>query len=120
MKTNSIRLSCVVIISLGGANVAFPAGFYNSGAGARSTALGGVYTASGDSALEAMAINPAGLTTLTSRPVDLSFEGLFARGSFVHSANSDGKLQHTAGLVPFGAFGTPIGKSRFSIGFAET
>ena len=120
MKRNSSRLFCVITLGLGAAGVALPAGFYNNGAGARSTALGGVYTASGDSALEAMAINPAGLTTLTGRTVDLSFEGLFVRGSFQNSANADGKLQHTAGLVPFGAFGTPIGKSRFSIGFAET
>src|SRR5262249_31431044 len=116
MKKNLSRLFWVFTLGLGAANVALPAGFYNNGAGPRSTGIGGVYTASGDSALEAMAINPAGLTTLTSRTVDLSFEGLFVRGSFQNSANSDGKLQHTAGLVPFGAFGTPIGKSRFSIG----
>jgi long-chain fatty acid transport protein len=120
MKSNSLRLFCLIALGLAAEHAALSQGFYNSGAGARSAALGGAYTASGDSALEAMAINPAGLTTLTARTLDLSFEGLFARGQFVNSANQNGRMENTAGLVPFGAFGTPLGKSRFSIGFAET
>jgi long-chain fatty acid transport protein len=43
--------------------------------------------------------------------------GMFARGQFTNSANSDGRLDSN-GALPYGAFGTPIGKSRFSLGIA--
>ena len=64
-----------------------------------------------------MAINPAGLTRLAAPTLDLSAVGIFARGQFTNSANSDGRLD-SVGVVPYGAFGTRIGKSRFSLGVA--
>lgn len=91
--------------------------FLTSGASARSTAAGGVYLPSSDNALDAMAINPAGLTSLSAPTLDLSVAAMFARGQFVNSANSNGRLDSN-GAVPFGAFGTPLGKSRFSVGVA--
>ncbi len=91
--------------------------FLTSGASARSTATGGAYLASGDSALDAMAINPAGLTLLGAPRLDISVAGMFARGQFTNAANSNGRLDSN-GVVPYGAFGTPVGKSRFSVGVA--
>jgi long-subunit fatty acid transport protein len=42
---------------------------------------------------------------------------MFARGKFINSANSNGRLDSN-GVVPYGAFGMPLGKSRFSFGVA--
>ena len=35
MKSNSLRLLCLIALGLGAESLALPAGFYNSGAGAR-------------------------------------------------------------------------------------
>src|ERR1700722_18792209 len=91
--------------------------FLTSGASARSAAIGGAYLPSSDSALDAMAMNPAGLTRLSAPRLDVSVVGMFARGQFTNSANSDSRLDSN-GALPYGAFGTPIGKSRFSLGIA--
>ncbi|MFN0100522.1 MAG: OmpP1/FadL family transporter [Bryobacteraceae bacterium] len=93
--------------------------FLRSGASARSAATGGAYLPGSDSPLDAMAINPAGLALLTGRVVEVSAAGMFARGRFVNSSNPAGRLS-AQGLVPYGAFGTPIGRGRIIIGFAST
>ena len=90
--------------------------FYWNAAGARSMALGGVYVPSSSGALEALATNPAGLSVLSARSVDVSVTGMFARGSFTNSVNQDSPMQTAPGVMPYGAFGTPIGHSRFSFG----
>lgn len=90
--------------------------FYWNTASARSMALGGVYLPSSSGAIDALAANPAGLTELSARTIDLSITSIFARGSFSNSVNSDSHLKDSPGVVPYGAFGTPIGHSRFSLG----
>ncbi len=87
---------------------------------ARSTGLGGVYVASSDNVLDALAINPAGLTSLRGRTLDLSMAAVFARGSFRNSVNQDAPLATSPGAVPYGAFGMPIGHSRFTFGLGMT
>jgi long-chain fatty acid transport protein len=77
-------------------------------------ALGGVYVPSSSDPLDALASNPAGLTVLGSRAADLSLGGAFSRGSFTNSVNSNAPLQSPPGAMPYGAYGAPIGKSRFS------
>src|SRR5580698_1212495 len=62
--------------------------FYWNTASARSMALGGVYLPSAEGALDALAANPAGLTELNARTVDLSVTSIFARGSFSNSVNN--------------------------------
>jgi long-chain fatty acid transport protein len=94
--------------------------FYWSTASARSMAMGGVYLPSTGSAIDAMTANPAGLTALSSRTVDISLTGIFASGSFTNSVNANTPLKDSPGVVPYGAFGTPIGHSRFSIGLGVT
>lgn len=90
--------------------------FYWNTASARSMALGGVYIPSAAGALDALAANPAGLTELSSRTIDFSVSAIFARGSFSDSVNADSHLHDSPGVIPYGAFGMPVGHSRFSFG----
>lgn len=83
-------------------------------------AEGGIYVPSSSGVLDALAANPAGLAALDSPVADFSLSGVFARGSFSNTVNSNAPLDTSPGLIPYGAFGTPIGKSRFSIGIGET
>lgn len=90
--------------------------FYWSSASTRSLALGGVYVPSTSDALGALTTNPAGLTYLSSPTLDLSMSAVFARGSFSNSVNSNSSMTTAPGVIPYGAFGMPIGKTRFSFG----
>jgi long-subunit fatty acid transport protein len=90
--------------------------FYWNTASARSMALGGVYVPSSGSALDALSANPAGLTALSGGTLDLSVTSIFARGSFTNSVNTNAPYTGSPGVIPYGAVGTPLGHSRFSIG----
>ena len=90
--------------------------FYWNSASTRSLALGGVYVPSASDAIGALTTNPAGLTYLSSPTLDLSMSAVFARGSFSNSANTNSPMTTAPGVIPYGAFGMPIGKSRFSFG----
>jgi long-subunit fatty acid transport protein len=92
--------------------------FYWNTASASSMAMGGVYLPSQGGALDALASNPAGLTLLGSRTLDLSLTSVFANGSFSNSVNNNVPLKDTPGVIPYGAFGMPIAHSRFSFGVA--
>jgi long-subunit fatty acid transport protein len=94
--------------------------FYSNTASARSQALGGIYVTSSDDAIDALAANPAGLTSLSGRTLDLSVSLMLPRGSFSNSVNSSAQLSQTPGALPFGAFGMPIRHSRFSLGIGFT
>lgn len=94
--------------------------FYWNTAGSRSQALGGTYAASSSDVLGALAANPAGLTELRGRNLNLETDAVFARGSFSDSVNSDAPLTNSAGAVPYVAFGMPIGHPRFSFGVGMT
>lgn len=94
--------------------------FYGGGVTARTSAQAGVYLPSSDNALDALALNPAGLTALSAPTINLSTTGILARGSFSNAANNDSPMQTTRGVVPMGAFGTPLGNSRWSVGAAFT
>ncbi len=90
--------------------------FYWNSASTRSLALGGVYVPSATDAVGALTTNPAGLSFLSSPTLDLSMSAIFARGSFSNSANTNSQMTTSPGVIPYGAFGMPIGKSHFSIG----
>jgi long-chain fatty acid transport protein len=90
--------------------------FYWNSASTRSLALGGVYVPSTSDAIGALTTNPAGLTYLSSPTLDLSMSAVFARGSFSNSVNNSSPMDTAPGVIPYGAFGMPIGKSRFSFG----
>jgi len=91
--------------------------FLLSGAGARTAGTGGAWIPSSTSALGAMAVNPAGLALLSGPVLDFGAYGAFATGQLLNSANTNGKLS-SAGVVPLGAFATPLGTSRLTIGIA--
>jgi long-subunit fatty acid transport protein len=90
--------------------------FYWNSASTRSLALGGAYVPSTSDAVGALTTNPAGLTYLSSPTLDLSMSAVFARGSFSNSVNNNAPMTTSPGVIPYGAFGMPIGKSRFSFG----
>lgn len=93
-------------------------GALGNGISSRSTALGGATVASVASPLEAMQENPAGLTQLSGRSVDLSVTSMFATGNFTNSVSSSGTIVTSAGTLPYGAFSTPLGSSRLKLGIA--
>jgi long-subunit fatty acid transport protein len=90
--------------------------FYWNSASTRSLALGGAYVPSTSDAIGALTTNPAGLTYLSGPTLDLSMSAVFARGSFSNSVNNNAPMTTSPGVIPYGAFGMPIGKSRFSFG----
>jgi len=93
-------------------------GALGNGISARATALGGTTVASAEGPLEAMQSNPAELTSLNGRSLDLSVTSLFASGSFTNSVSNSGTIQTSAGTLPYGAFGMRVG-SRFVLGFSS-
>jgi long-subunit fatty acid transport protein len=90
--------------------------FYWSTASAQSMGLGGVYLPSSGGVIDSLASNPAGLALVGGRTLDLSLTSILARGSFSNSVNTNVPLNDGPGVMPYGAFGMPIGHSRFSIG----
>lgn len=107
-----LALLCFALI----APSAFSQSFYWNTASARSQALGGVFVPSASDPLDALAANPAALTTLAGRSLDFSMSVIQPRGSFSNAVNSDAQLSKTPGLLPYMAFGMPISHSRFSFG----
>src|SRR5579864_6406499 len=95
---------------------AFAQSFYWNTASARSQALGGIYVTSSDDAVDALAANPAGLTSLSGRTLDASVSLMLPRGSFSNSVNSSAPMSQSPGAIPYGAFAMPIRHSRFSFG----
>lgn len=89
--------------------------FFNAGISARTAAGAGIYVSSAGSAVDALSLNPAGLSSLSGPVVDVSVVGLLARGSFSNAANSDSPMRFNAGGTAFAAFGTRIGASRWSV-----
>ena len=85
-------------------------------ASARAQAMGGVYLPSSRGVVDSLTANPAGLTSVSSATLDLGSSSIFTHGSFTNSANSESPLRNAPGIVPYGAFGAPLGKSKFSFG----
>ncbi len=94
--------------------------FFGAGVSAQTAANGGIYIPSSNNVSDALAINPAGLTALSAPTVNLSAAGIFAHGSFSNLTNTNSPMQTTAGVIPFGAFGMPLGHSRWTIGAGFT
>lgn len=89
--------------------------FFNGGVTARTAGSAGVYVPAIGSALDALSVNPAGLSHLNGRVAELSAFGLLARGSFSNATNNDSPMRFNAGAMPFGAFGMPLGQSRWTV-----
>jgi long-subunit fatty acid transport protein len=94
--------------------------FYWDTASTRSTGMGGVYVASSSNVVDALASNPAGLSYLRGRNLNVEADAIFARGSFSDASNNGAPLGDSPGFIPYGAFGMPIPHSRFSFGVSLT
>jgi long-chain fatty acid transport protein len=102
------------------AGVAQTGGALSNGISARATSLGGATVASVTSPLEAMQGNPAGLTELSGRSVDVSGDILFVNGSFDSSVSNGGKVNRFGGALPYAAFALPLRSGRLKFGFSVT
>ena len=109
-----VMVALVLLLSL--CRTATAQDFYWSTASVRSNGLGGVYVASSTDVVDALAANPAGLSVLRGGNLDLAVDTVFARGSFSNAVNNNAPLSTDPGVVPYGAFGMPIGHSKFSFG----
>jgi long-chain fatty acid transport protein len=119
MKPSYLCVKCLVVrclVAVGMATAIHAQGFYWNTASARSMALGGVYLPSQAGVIDSLAANPAGLALVGGRTLDLNLTSIFSHGSFSNSVNTNAPLNNAPGVIPYGAFGTPIGHSRFSIG----
>jgi long-subunit fatty acid transport protein len=93
--------------------------FYGVGVSADTNRRAGIFSPSSNSPMDALALNPAGLTALSAPTVNLSLAGIFARGSFSNASNISSPMASNEGYVPFGAFGLPIGaRWVFGVGVA--
>ncbi len=82
--------------------------------------MGGAVVASPNQPLEIMADNPAGLARVNSRDLNAGFVTMFTQGQFSNAVNSKAPSNAFGGAAPYGAFVTPIGSSRFKLGFSAT
>jgi long-subunit fatty acid transport protein len=85
-------------------------GALDNAVSARSESLGGATVASVTSPLEAMQGNPAGLSGLSGRSLELNVTSLFATGSFTNSVSSTGSIVTSAGTIPYGGFTVALSK----------
>lgn len=85
-------------------------GIYRNGIGARSVALAGADVAYAEGPLAAMALNPAGMSTLSGPSADASLLGGILNGEFTNAANPGGaKLDDGLRVGGEGAFAMPLG-----------
>lgn len=110
----------VSLFTFAGNMVAQGSAALGNGLSAAATARGGTVVAERSSPLDAVEGNPAGLAGVSARELDISAIGLVAGGSFENSANQNSGLRGIAGALPYGAFATPIGRSRWSASAAVT
>ena len=89
--------------------------FFGAGVSASTAARAGIYLPSSFNVVDALAINPAGLSALGAPTADLSALGLLAQGSFSNRVNSQSPMRFNAAAIPFGGFGMPLGHSRWTV-----
>jgi long-chain fatty acid transport protein len=113
------KLSSALLVLACMAMPAFAQSFNWSASSPSSIALGGIYVPSSSNAQDALAANPAGLSALGARTLDLTLTTVAPRGSFSNSVNNNAHLDGTPGVLPYGAFGMPVRHSRvtWAVGF---
>ena len=117
-KSRSAPLITFVLLFLFSSNALLHGnGIYRNGIGARAISIGGANAASPESALEAMAANPAALATLRNPELALGLTAAFAEGRFINRSNETSRLS-TAGLLPDFAFSLPLNSDRFTLGIS--
>ncbi len=113
LRSRLTLLSSLLLLAAAGAH---GQDFFANAGGVRSTSLGGTYVVSSTDTIGALSANPAGLTFLRGENLNLEADVFIPRGSFSNSVNDGAPLKSNTAVVPYGAFGMPIGHSRFSFG----
>ncbi len=118
-QINSIARTLLVGMMLGAVPiVACAGGIYRDGAGARALSLGGATVGQPNVALEAMQINPAGLSAVRSRQLQVGLGGVLANGEFSNAANSGAEIDRQFGVWPEAAVAFPLGTTPVTLGLA--
>lgn len=112
------RAGSVMLALWGALNIAPAGGIYRDGAGARALSLGGASVGRPDIALEAMQINPAGLSTVKDPQLQLGFGGGLPNGEFSNAANAGADLDDSFGAWPEAAIVFPLGATPVTLGLA--
>src|SRR5258707_15178727 len=114
---SSLRKVCVLLfLSVAVSGFAQTGGALGNGISSHAISMGDTTVASSVSPLEAMQGNPATLTELSGRSLDLSVTSMFATGSFTNSVSNTGTIATGAGVLPYGAFAMPLGSKHWKLG----
>lgn len=114
---SSFRKVCLLVfLSVAVGAYAQTGGALGNGISSHAISMGGTTVASSVSPLEAMQGNPATLTELSGRSLDLSVTSLFATGSFTNSVSNSGSIATTEGVLPYGAFSMPLHSQKWKLG----
>jgi len=111
----SMAAAACTLLGLAGARLQAQ-DFYHGGVSASTVAQAGIYAPTSGNAIDALALNPAGLTKLGGLTVNSILVAGAARGNFTDSTNDHSSMRLRLAAVPIGAIGGPIGHSRFSAG----
>jgi len=113
----SFRIACVsAILLLTASGFAQTGGALGNGISSHAISMGDTTAASSVSPLEAMQGNPATLTELSGRSLDLSVSSLFATGNFTNSVSNTGSIATFEGVLPYGAMAVPLHSQRWKLG----
>ncbi len=88
--------------------------FYHGGVSAQTVAQGGIYAPTSGNALDALALNPAGLTKLRALTINSILVAGAPFGRFTNATNDLSPMRLRVEAVPVGALGGSLGSSRFS------
>jgi long-chain fatty acid transport protein len=114
---SSFRKVCVLLFLLVAASgFAQTGGALGNGISSHAVSMGGTTAASSVSPLEAMHGNPATLTELSGRSLDLSVTSLFVTGNFTNSVSNTGSIAPFEGVLPYGAFSMPLHSPKWKLG----
>jgi long-chain fatty acid transport protein len=115
---SSLRNVCFLVLLLAAVSgFAQTGGALGNGISSHAISMGDTTVASSVSPLEAMQGNPATLTELSGRSLDLSVTSMFATGNFTNSVSSTGTIATGAGVIPYGAFSMALSR-RWKLGFS--
>lgn len=117
VKSGSLRVVFAVLLSSIVPTCAPRAqDFYHGGVSAQTVAQAGIYVPTSGNAIDALALNPAGLTKLSAVTINTLLIAGSPRGSFTNAANDHSPMRFRVEALPVGAIGGPLGSSRFSAG----
>ena len=94
--------------------------FYHAAVSAETASRAGIYSPNPANVVDAVSLNPAGLTALDHASANTLLLSGIAWGSFSNSANDHSSMRLRPGFVPFGAVGAPVGAGRLRLALSLT